>query len=112
MSEPPKKVPDTVMPLPGTTVSLPERRVTVDVDAYSAYLDGTDFTDEEKAAFLQAMWEIVVAFVELGFGVHPTQQVDNSGSTRADLVQSKPQNNQQSSQETICGIPAEECEDS
>lgn len=47
----------------------------VDVERYQAYLDGTDMTNAQKEEFLQSMWQIIVSFVELGFGVHPLQEV-------------------------------------
>lgn len=47
--------------------------LTVDVERYQAYLDGADMTEAQKQEFLQALWMIVVSFVELGFGVHPLQ---------------------------------------
>ena len=55
----------------GTTHAKPT--VTVDVEKYQAFLDGADMTEEEKEEFLQALWSIIVSFVELGFGVHPVQ---------------------------------------
>lgn len=47
--------------------------LTVDVEKYQSFLDGADMTEEQKEEFLQALWSIVVSFVELGFGVHPVQ---------------------------------------
>ena len=49
--------------------------VTVDVERYQDYLDGADMTDAQKEEFLQALWSMVVAFVEMGFGVHPLQEI-------------------------------------
>ena len=49
--------------------------LTVDVEKYQAYLDGADMTEAQKAEFLEAMWSIIVSFVDLGFGVHPLQEV-------------------------------------
>jgi hypothetical protein len=49
--------------------------ITVDVEKYQALLDGSDLSPEQKEEFLQALWLIVVTFVELGFGVHPLQVV-------------------------------------
>lgn len=49
--------------------------ITVDVERYQAYLDGSDMTQAEKEDFLQALWTIIVGFVEMGFGVHPLQEV-------------------------------------
>ena len=52
-----------------------KRMIKVDVERYQAYLDRTDMTDAQKEDFLQAMWLVIVSFVELGFGVHPLQEV-------------------------------------
>lgn len=49
--------------------------VTVDVEKYQAYLDDPNLSEEQKEEFLQAIWSIMVAFVDLGFGVHPLQEV-------------------------------------
>jgi len=49
--------------------------ISVDVERYQSYLDDAEMTDEQKEAFLQNMWQIIVGFVELGFGVHPLQEV-------------------------------------
>ena len=68
---------------------LSERPVlTVDVEAYQAFLDTSDLSDEQKEEFLLALWSIVVSFVDIGFGIHPLQafggqvrQGDPEGST-------------------------------
>jgi hypothetical protein len=49
--------------------------VTVDVNKYQSWLDDSGLSEEKKEEFLQALWSIVVAFVEIGFGVHPLQEV-------------------------------------
>lgn len=56
-------------------ITHPKPSLTVDVEKYQAYLDGADMTEEQKKEFLQALWSIIVSFVELGFGVHPVQMV-------------------------------------
>lgn len=48
---------------------------TVDVERYQTYLDETDMSEAQKAEFLQSLWQVMVSFVELGFGVHPLQEV-------------------------------------
>lgn len=48
--------------------------VRVDVEKYQAFLDGADLTDAQREEFLQALWSIMVSFVELGFGVSPMQE--------------------------------------
>jgi hypothetical protein len=58
------------------SVAVPsKRKLSVDVEKYQAFLDGSDMTDVQKEEFLQALWSIIVNFVDLGFGVHPAQEV-------------------------------------
>lgn len=59
----------------GNANVTPKPTLTVDVEKYQAYLDGSDMTEAQKEEFLQALWSIIVSFVELGFGVHPLQEV-------------------------------------
>ncbi|MEO0411733.1 MAG: hypothetical protein AAF221_07855 [Pseudomonadota bacterium] len=65
----------------GTTKKTPHLRsaqnkpvITVDYERYAHFLENSDLTEEQKQEFLQAIWNIVVEFVSLGFGVHPLQQ--------------------------------------
>lgn len=58
--------------------------VAIDVEKYQSWLDDSDLSDQEKQEFLQALWNIVVAFVELGFGVHPLQEVCGQQSVLVD----------------------------
>lgn len=55
--------------------STAQRVITVDVAEYDQYMRDTGMTQEQKEEFLRAMFSIVMTFVELGFGVHPLQQV-------------------------------------
>lgn len=52
-----------------------KRVIKVDVERYQAYLDGTNMTDAQKEEFLQAIWLVMISFVEWGFEVHPVQEV-------------------------------------
>jgi len=61
--------------------------VTVDVKKYQSWIDDSGLSEEKKEEFLQALWSIVVAFVELGFGVHPLQEVCGQNS---ETVSQKP----------------------
>ena len=49
--------------------------VTVDYERYEHFLKDTDLSETQKREFLQALWQIIVGFVDLGFGVHPAQRV-------------------------------------
>lgn len=53
--------------------------LTVDIERYQAFLDGSGMTDAQKEAFLEALWSLLMNFVELGFGVHPLQEVCGEG---------------------------------
>lgn len=59
--------------------SSAQRSLTIDVAKYQEYLDGSDLTPEQKEDFLRAVWSVVVTFVELGFDVHPLQEVCGKG---------------------------------
>lgn len=61
--------------------------VGVDIEKYKALLDDETLSEAEKEAFLQALWSIVVAFVDLGFGVHPLQEVVEDGQSSTKLKQ-------------------------
>ena len=51
------------------------RRLEIDVEKYQALLDDPSLTEDQKRQLIEALWSIIVAFVDLGFGVHPMQQV-------------------------------------
>lgn len=46
----------------------------VDLDAYKAYLDDPALSDAQKDQIVDALWKIIVCFVDLGFGMSPLQQ--------------------------------------
>ncbi|MEQ9694055.1 hypothetical protein [Shimia sp. SDUM112013] len=62
------------------------RSVEIDVDAYQSLLDQTGLTGEQRAEFLEAMWSIIVAFIDLGFEVHPVQQSIGKTEPRPHLM--------------------------
>ncbi len=49
--------------------------LSIDYALYEEYLEGADLSDVQKQEFLDALWSIIVGFVDLGFGVHPLQQI-------------------------------------
>ena len=61
------------VPLTGKPERPPALRV--DWAEYESYLEGSGLTEQEKRAFLEALWAIIVSFVDLGFGIHPLQHV-------------------------------------
>ena len=72
--------------IPGAEFNLAAKpRLTIDVEKYQAYLDGSDLTPAQKEDFLRALWSIITAFVDLGFGVHPVQQACGQLENSLDL---------------------------
>ena len=62
------------------------RALSFDPDAFMQFVEDEDLSDEDAHALLRAVWEIIVAFVDLGLGIHPVQQaMDNSGSDSTNL---------------------------
>ena len=62
--------------------------VTLDYALYQHYLDNSDLTEKQRQEFLETLWNIIVSFVDLGFGVHPLQQTD-SDKRLEDIVDSQ-----------------------
>ncbi len=53
--------------------------LTLDVAFYESYLEDGDLSEEQKRELLEALWSIIVSFVDLGFGIHPLQQTNDDG---------------------------------
>ena len=49
--------------------------VYVDFARYQGFLDHTEMTQAQREEFLMEMWKIIVAFIDLGYGIHPMQEV-------------------------------------
>lgn len=58
----------------------------IDLDHYQSYLDDPALTPNQKKEIVGALWTIITAFVELGFGVHPVQQACGKPETALDLT--------------------------
>lgn len=65
MADKPKDTPDDGLQPPS---------LTIDWELYGEYLEDSDLSDDQKREFIETLWSIVIAFVDLGFGVHPVQQ--------------------------------------
>jgi len=61
--------------------------LTFDAQTYCEYLSGFDLSEAEQAQVLEALWAIMVAFVDLGFRIHPVQQAAGEpGDTMTETV--------------------------
>ncbi|MBK9584602.1 MAG: hypothetical protein IPO55_01610 [Alphaproteobacteria bacterium] len=47
--------------------------IAFDVERYERYLEDQGLSEDQKRAMLEALWSIIVSFVDLGFGIHPAQ---------------------------------------
>jgi len=81
-----KSAPDLGKALDQAAKKLEARSVEIDVEKYQAYLDDPSLSDTQKEEIIHALWTIIVAFVELGFGVHPTQQACGQVERGLDLA--------------------------
>ncbi len=52
-----------------TSNTTTRRALQLDLDKYQSRLDDPNETDGDKAVLIKALWEIVVAFVDLGYRV-------------------------------------------
>ncbi len=52
---------------------LRAKKLEVDFESYQAFLNGSSLTEEQKSDFVTSLWTVIVAFVDLGYGVHPVQ---------------------------------------
>ncbi|WP_282128477.1 hypothetical protein [Roseobacter litoralis] len=59
----------------------------IDFDHYQSYLDDPALTSDQKEEIVGALWTIITAFVELGFGVHPAQQACGKRGSELDPTQ-------------------------
>ncbi|MEM1379504.1 MAG: hypothetical protein AAGH41_02660 [Pseudomonadota bacterium] len=57
----------------------PRSALEVDIDRYTHFLADTDMSEEDKRAFLETLWAILVQFVDLGFDIHPMAHEANGG---------------------------------
>lgn len=49
--------------------------LTFDPSEFVSHLEGCDLNEAEQTELLNILWQIVVQFVDLGFGIHPVQQI-------------------------------------
>jgi hypothetical protein len=59
-------------------------RLEIDLDHYQSYLDDPSLSPDQRDEIIGALWMIISAFVELGFGVHPAQQACGKPQTVLD----------------------------
>lgn len=50
------------------------RTIPFDVSRYLHFIDDHSLSEDQKRQMAEALWVIVMGFVDLGFGIHPAQQ--------------------------------------
>jgi len=60
--------------------------LTINYELYEHYLEESDLDIAQKREFLDALWSVIVGFVDLGFGTHPIQQVKSEGCGQNDTI--------------------------
>ncbi|MGB0696280.1 MAG: hypothetical protein ACPGOY_11565 [Rhodospirillaceae bacterium] len=66
-----------------------DKRATINVlnfdpREFFEFLDGTNWSDEQKAEYVTLVWNIVREFIAMGWGVHPLQQAAESCGKTSD----------------------------
>lgn len=78
------------------TPKPPRRALTLDVARYQRMPDSSSSTDAQKREMIEALWTIITAFVDLGYGIHPAQNTDPETCGKfgapADPLRHAPQN--------------------
>ena len=60
------------------------KALSLDVDYYQSLLDDPGLSPEEREAFIRTLWEMICAFVDLGFRISPLQKTGGeSGAAEA-----------------------------
>ena len=59
--------------------------MTIDWDAYLPFFEDEDISEDQKREMIEALWSIMVSFVDLGFGIHPIQQACGKDISLAEM---------------------------
>ncbi|WP_353428868.1 hypothetical protein [Paracoccus denitrificans] len=51
----------------------PKKTIKVDVQKYQAWLDDPALSDQQREQILGSLWQMILCFVDLGFGVSPLE---------------------------------------
>ena len=68
-----------------TRTNLPD--VAFDWEAFAPHLADADLTEDQKKEFIETLWSIVTAFVDLGFGISAQDICRENGGQVIDLAE-------------------------
>ena len=63
--------------------------LSIDFELYEQLLEDSDLSEEQKREYIETLWSIVVSFVDLGFNIHPVQQVCEQNAEISDFIASE-----------------------
>ncbi len=72
--------------------AIPGKSLQIDTAKYQKYLDDPSLSDAQKEEIITALWQIIICFVDLGFGVSPHQQACGQLNEAVDLKAKKDSN--------------------
>ncbi|MEM5474816.1 hypothetical protein [Pacificibacter sp. AS14] len=52
---------------------------------YLPFFEDEDISEDQKREMIEALWSIMVSFVDLGFGIHPVQQACGKDISLAEM---------------------------
>jgi len=64
------------------SVATPLGNIEIDYDLLGKELEGSDLSEDEKKEFIDCICWIMLSFVDLGFGIDPTQQALQAGNSK------------------------------
>lgn len=64
--------------------------VQIDYEKHLHHLEQSNASDEEKLFYIRMLADILIGFVDLGFGVHPVQQAQNIGGKEEEISPETP----------------------
>lgn len=96
----------------GLSDTQPASDLPFDAAKYIGQMEDSDSTEEQKVEFLQNLWAIMKAFVDLGFGVDSVQKLFPEiltipSETGADRVEFEDKKNTQEFKKAVLDLAAE-----
>ena len=89
-------------------------RLTIDWDAYLPFFEDSDIPEEQKRALIEALWSIVISFVDLDFELGGTlaqacgQEVSLSPPLSSDVINSEHTDQQREQSPSLGELPQAE----
>lgn len=80
-----KELPTERLGISWHTSTSPPTTCGLDTELYLNALNSSDLTDKQKSELLAALWSIIVAFIDLSYGVHPAQRAGADDTANAEM---------------------------